>query len=329
MSDVVTFVPDQMYGFAVEADGWAASVRDEAAEVGDALARFRSSSTEFVPALPDHESAMEALGDRLVSLSEGVGALGSAAEQADREGVRLSEVLTAVGGGINLASSLAGASEALLQYTRFSVYSSRALRTGRTLAQYNRLYGTGGMPSTAHVRARVPGGMQMPRSEIRRIRSQLHQQIKGPRRATLAAHYRNRFSLRSRPPVTAMGGRINHFLTNTRTGSAIRVGGRVLGGAGVVLSGIDAVQGFREGDVERGVTSTVSAVGGAMMLAGGPAGVVVGGALVIGALAYQHREAIGEALEDVGEGVADVAEGAVDAGRGLVEGAGRVLGGIF
>lgn len=109
----------------------------------------------------------------------------------------------------------------------------------------------------------------------------------------------------------------------------IRVGGRVLGAAGVVVSGIDAYTAFRDGDVERGVTSSVNALGGAIMLAGGPAGVVIGGALVIGALAYQHREAIGEALEDVGEGVADVAEGAVDAGRGLVEGAGRVLGGIF
>lgn len=329
MSDVVTFVPDEMFGFAVEADAWAESVRDEAAEVGDALSRFRSSSTEFVPALPDHQSTMEGIGDRLVSLSEGVGALGAAAEQADREGVRLAEVLTLVAGGVNTASSLVGASQALLDYTRFGVYSSRALRSGLTLARYNRLYGASGMPSTAHVRRLVPGGAEMPRSEIRRIRSQIHQQVKGPRRATLAAHYRNRFGMRTRPPATALGGRINHFLTSTRTGSAIRVGGRVLGGAGVVLSGVDAVQAFREGDVERGVTSTVSAVGGAMMLAGGPAGVVVGGALVIGALAYQHREAIGEALDDVGEGISNVASGAVDAGRGLVEGAGRVLGGVF
>jgi len=314
----VLFVPEQMYGFSAAAAESGGALRDEAGNVDDALDRFRSSSSEFVPSLPSHGASIEGIAERVVALGEGVGALGEAAEDADRRGVNLAEALLAAGGAIRFADTLAQSNEALQNLLRFSVYSVRAVRESLRPALQRARWGSRPMPRIDRVRSSLPGGRQLPRAEVRRIQMR---QYRANKRA-LAEARRNmqaaRSGMRARPPLTTIGGRVRDFMQNTRAGRALSFGGRALGVVGTGLQAYDAYSAFREGDVEEGVTKSVGAVGGMLMMTANPVGVVVGGTMVVGSLIYEHREAIAEGVSDT-----------VDAIGGAIEGAGEVLDSIF
>lgn len=311
MSSTITLVPDELYDLAAEADTWAVALREEAADVGAALTKFRSSSSEFVPALPDHAGTIAGIGDRVAALAESIGALAAAAEQADRDGVRLHDVLLAIAGGINLADKIVSGAEGTMRLLRFGFYSLRMAASGSALARLRLRWGSRAMPDIGKVRGSIPGGAGMPRSEVRGIQKQIYREIKGPRAAARRANANAVRGLRTQTPVTPVGGRVSNFLNTTTTGKVIKVGGKVLGAVGTVLSAYDAYDSFKKGDVEGGVTASVATVGGVLMMTGGPVGVAVGATLVVGALVYENREAI------------------ADAARSVVNGAGKLLGGLF
>lgn len=56
------------------------------------------------------------------------------------------------------------------------------------------------------------------------------------------------------------------------------------------------------------MTSTLSGVGGALMLTPNPVTAGIGATIVVGTLVYEHREAIGDALGDAAGAVADGAK---------------------
>lgn len=115
-------------------------------------------------------------------------------------------------------------------------------------------------------------------------------------------------------------------------GSALRLGGKALGVAGALYEGVqagNAVQDRRWGDA---AASAAAVAGGALLLATAPAAVVVGGVLVVGSLAYQYREEIGQVAQWVGDrasqardAVADHVREAAEDPVGTAVSAGRTL----
>lgn len=323
MSAAVTFVPEEMDGFAAEADGWALALREEARDLDAALDRFRTSSSEYVPAVPDHAGRIDSLAERMSSLAEAVGTLAAAAEQADREGVRLHDVLLTVGNSVRYADKVAGMTESGLRLIQMGAYGAlRALHASR-LAALRRRWGVRSMPDIGAVRQSIPGGPDLPRSQVRPLQLSQYRVNKRIRAPALRNHDNAVQAMRTRRPLTAFGQRVHHFLHNTRAGSVVKHGGRVLGGVGVALGGYDAYNAFQAGDVEGGIVNVVSAGGGlVLLLATTPVGIAIGAGLVIGALVWENREWIGEQ-------VGGLAEGAADIGRSVIEGAASVLGDLF
>lgn len=329
MTSVVGFVPVAMYGLAGDAHEWAAGLRREAGEVDAALARLRSSSSEFVPRLPDHPSSIEELAERVALLGEAVAALGEAAEQADRDGVGLHEVMAGVVGGLGTLDRAVGGAAALLHLERVSVHSGRALRGGLTLRRLARRWGPDGMPEIARVRASMAGGDRLPRAHVRIEVRRLYQEIKDVRRAATSTRADALHALRWNTPLTRQGRQVREFLTTTRPGRALRGAGKGLGGAGVAIGAYDTVQSWREDDVEGVVTSGISTAGGALMLTANPVLVAAGATLVVGALIYEHREAIRDGLNEAADEVAEAGRQLRQGGQDVVRGASRILEGLF
>jgi len=84
--------------------------------------------------------------------------------------------------------------------------------------------------------------------------------------------------------------------------------GTAAGVLGAAYSAFSAGQAFARGDIEGGIVNSVGAVGGALMLAPPPAD-IVGGVLLAGSMIYEHREAIGHAVEAIGRAELAVADG--------------------
>lgn len=323
MSAAVTFVPDEMRGFAAEADGWAVALREEARDLDAALDRFRASSSEYVPAIPDHAGRIDGLAERMSSLAEAVGTLAAAAEQADREGVRLHDLLLTVGNSVRYADKVAGMTESGLRLIQMGAYGAlRALHASR-LAALRRRWGVRSMPDIGAVRQSIPGGPDLPRSQVRPRQIAQYRANKRIRAAALRNHNNAVQAMRTRRPLTTFGQRVQHFLHNTRAGRVVTRAGRVLGGVGVALGAYDAITQFRTGQYEDSAISGMSALGGFVLLvAVTPVGIGIGAGLVVGALILENREWIGEQVGGVAEGVAD-------AGRSVIEGAASVLGDLF
>jgi len=323
VSEVIAFVPREMAGFAAEANGWSRRLREEGGAVDDALDRLRATSSEFLPVLPAHGATVEELADRVLALSESVGALGAAAEEADRQGLRDAEILSLLRGGVELARNadrIAGINDAVQHLLRFSWYALRAAWSGGWLLRHARRYGDRPMPSIASARASMPDGARAPRSAARAVQIRMYHEMKAARRAAIAANYDARQAMHRRPPLTRAGQHVRHFFEHNRYGRAIRVGGKALGGAGVVIGGYDAFVAAREGDREKAIVTSVSALGGGLMLATVPGLQLAGGAIVLGALAYENREWIGDRLDDAGNAVAEAAGDVLGGARRIVEG---------
>lgn len=323
MSAVITFVPEEMADFAADADAWAVALREEASDLGAALERFRAGSSEHVPALPDHAARIDDLAQRMASLAEAVGTLATAADEADREGLRLEDILLTVGNSVRYADRLAGAGESCLRLVQISVYGAIRTLNASRLAVLRRRWGLRSMPDMAAVRRSVPHGPQMPRSQMRPLQLDRYRLNKRLRAPALRNHSNAVQGLRTRRPLTGFGQRVHDFLQQTRAGRVTTLAGRALGGVGVAIGAYDAYNAFEAGDVEGGMASTLSASGGlVLLLAATPVGIGIGAGLVIGGLILQNREWIGQQIGGLAENLGD-------AGRSVMEGAASVLGDLF
>jgi len=332
VSEALAFVPHEMAGFASRANGWSRRLREEAGSVDDALDRLRATSSEFVPALAGHEAAVEELADRVLALSESVGALGAAAEEADRQGIRGAEVLSLVRGGVELARNadrVVGINDAVQQLLRFSLYSLRASASGVRLLLHERRYGPRAMPSIASARATMPGGATAPRGAVRVWQIQLYRALKDAHRANVIAYQNARRAMHARPPLTPAGQHVRRFFQHNRYGRVLRVGGKALGGVGVGIGVYDAAVAARSCDAEGAIVAGASALGGGMMLLSVPGLQLVGGVVVLGALVYENREWIGDRLDDAGEAITSAAQSVQDGADEVLAGARRLVGGLF
>lgn len=114
------------------------------------------------------------------------------------------------------------------------------------------------------------------------------------------------------------------------------LGALAAGGAGVAAAadGLkDVYQGVRDGNVEQGVVGGVKTAGGGMMVAGAATAnplLIGAGALTYGgAMVYENREAIGNAVSGAASYVGDaVSSGASAVGGAISSGAGAVGGAI-
>lgn len=126
-----------------------------------------------------------------------------------------------------------------------------------------------------------------------------------------------------------------------------RVAGRVLGPAMVAFDGVSAVNHLAAGRNEEAAISGAKAVGGALLLAGGPVTAPVGAVILVGAYAYEHRETLkrwgnnakdwtgrqmsraGRAAKkqivDTGKKVVETGRKVVESGKAVVDGGKKVL----
>lgn len=319
MSNDVVFVPEAMYEMAGDLEGWAGDLRATGDDVDEALERFRSSSSEFVPALPAHGEAIDRAADLTVVLGEEVAQLAAAAEEADRLGV--DDIVRAAAFVVQGADQIVSGSQGSLRLTRAGVYGRRVVEAGAPLWNIARQYGSRPKPDLGLLRARTHGGAAMRRAAMKPIRSATYRNLQRQRRTLLNRSNQGRFSLRNNRPL--FGGSIRNFLAaHPRLGTALRWGGRGLGGAAAGLAFSDAYGAFQAGDTVDGIASTLNGVGSLMMMTPNPVVAGVGAVLVVGTTIYQHRETLGRWAES---GASAVADGV----SSVVGGAGRVLDSIF
>ncbi len=213
MSNDVVFVPEAMYEMAADLEILADDLRATGEDVEDALNRFRSTSSEFVPPLPAHGEAIDSAADLIVTLGENVGLLGAAAEEADREGVgNFGSIVSSVAAGIRMADAATSGSEAILRLVRTSVSGTRAVTAGAQTWNIARQFGSRPMPSTASIRAMTPGGATMARREIQVVKKVKYRELKAVRRALLRRSNESRYALRANRGLTGPGRRVQDFL---------------------------------------------------------------------------------------------------------------------
>ena len=320
MSNDVVFVPEAMYEMAADLEVWADDLRDTGDDVDEALDDFRSSSSEFVPALPAHGAAIDSAADLTVVLAENVALLGAAAEEADRQGIRdFTAVVTSVAAGIRTADLATNVPAGILRLVRTSIHGTRAVDAGARTWNLARQYGNRPMPDIGRIRARTPGGATMARSEVRVIQRAKYRELKVARRLLLRRSASSGAALRTNQALTGAGRRVQDFLRNTRPGRVLTVGGRALGVAGAGLSFYNSYTAVREGDTEGAITSGLAGAGSVMMLTPNPVIAGIGAAIVVGVVVYEKWDTISgwadSAADAIGDGVSSVVGGA---GRFLV-----------
>ncbi len=323
MSNQILFVPQEMYEMAADLEVWADDLRAVGDDVDLALDRFRRSSSELVPELPAHGNAIAVAAELMTALGENVALVGAAAEEAERAGVRnFRDVVLAIAAGIRLADIGVTVPAALQRLVATSVHGTRAIGNSTRLWNIGRQYGSRPMPDIASIRARTPGGATMPRAEVRAVQLATYRHLKKTRRGLLRGSRDARSALRTNRPVTGLGERVPAFLDTSRTGRALKVGSKALGGLGAAASVVDAGLAVKEEDYERAATSGLLAAGGVMMLTPNPLVAGAGAVVVVGVTVYENWDTI--------SGWADRAwDGATGAASSVVGGAGRILSGLF
>lgn len=361
---VVVFVPEAMYGFAVDAGTWAGQMRAEGADVDAALTRFAASSSEFVPALPAHGDAVSEIGERIALLGEGVGLLAAAAEQADREGVALFDLLQLGPDGLSRAPISPELAE-LIRVGAGSVDLAGVVGDladpGESFVDHPGFRGPLALWGSALVSSAVPasGTFLVAHAEAWVLRQQraVHAALRTvPTRfgATLSevwtgqpshAVERVRASVFARyaPALGRLGATADDALDVMSNGrGVVRTTGRVLAPLAVVLDARTAFLGSSY-DGARGTTDRIvagaSAVGGAALLASSAglitlgvvaaplavAAVAVGVVWGVSNLVVDNWDSIEQGVESVVEGAGDVIEGAGD----VLGGAADAIGGLF
>jgi hypothetical protein len=158
------------------------------------------------------------------------------------------------------------------------------------------------------------------RAQARNLRRSYGRQLPGARSAFDAADEALRTG---RGPHTRWLDGLNQRSPGTMR--VARVAGRGLGVAGVGLQAADAYNDIQDGEyVDAGFA--IAGGGGALVLmaATGPVGIGVGSALVVGSLAWEYRDEIG----DLATGAADwVSDTAGSIGSGIADGIGSAASG--
>lgn len=120
--------------------------------------------------------------------------------------------------------------------------------------------------------------------------------------------------------VARAGGRLRwarDVVASSRVGAVARLGGKGLAGAGLVLGARDAFVGYRERDVEQGVTGARSAMASVAAVIPVPPVQVAAAAVTAGLLVYEYRHELAGAGRAVAGGASDLVAGARSALQGL------------
>lgn len=304
-------------------------VAGAARDVGAALRRCRARSREYVPDLPGHEARGLALADRLDALASRVGRTRDALAAADRW----------VGTGAALrALDIEAGRQALV------VVRQQGPASWARLQRWALDLDTGGRRWTAaQVRDRVG---HLPRAEAaaiarrwtaadQRLRATHDAAWQQGRLVALGPGGHVREARRDVLRLVGRGdgargrlaatlgddagrvGRALGALSDTRLAAVGRLAGRGVAVGGIVLGGVAAWQGYRDGDTEQVVGGSLAVAAGVAMLVPCPPVQLVGAVVSAGLLAYQHREALAGVASDAAEAVGDIADAAWDAVSGL------------
>lgn len=311
-------------------------VGGEARDVGGAIRRFRSRSSDYVPHLPPHELRGEQLADRLDELARRVGATHDALVAADRwVGTRVARWLfDRYEDWSDAQAGWHGVRGSWSDFRRW-VLDLDHPTDGWGYAQFKRALGE---------RARW-----LETDEIRDLKDQLNARnaairsgldrlddtvdpflrqvrLDGMWHDTVddVRHLLGRTGSPAGAADDAAGwlGRTTAAYRSSKVGAVTRIGGRVLGVVGTGLSVAEAVDGFREGDTEKMVTNGVGAVAGAAMMVPFPPVQLAGAVVTGGLLVYEYREELAAGARAVGRGISTGARAVADGARATVDAVG-------
>lgn len=325
----------------------------EARDVGAAIRRFRSRSSDYVPPLPPHAVRGAELADRLDELGHRVAATRDALAAADRwVGADVARWLVERHGDWEAAQAgWYGVRGSWSRFRRWTLGLDHPA-DGWGHAEFKRALGQ---------RARW-----LETDEIRDLRDQLNARNAAIRsgldridesvepflrRAGLERIWHDTLAdarhVLGRGPSPASAaddaaswlGRAVASYRTSRLGAVTRIGGTALGVVGAGVGVLAAVDGFQEGDTEKMVTNGLGAVAGAAMMTGIPPVQLAGAVVTGGLLVYEYREELATGARAVGRGISSGARAVAGGARAVtdavgdhvrqqVETAGRVVGGV-
>ncbi len=300
-------------------------VDDAAAAVGHGIDRFRGSSSAYVPSLPPHRTRGAELAARLDDLGHRVARTHGAMVAADRwigvraalwaEGVK-GTVDDAVDGWHGLLGVWAGTRRAVLEARHPDEWNYADVKAGEVAR--------GRRPTADEVR-RIRDHRNARNEVVRARLARVEAHIAGPLHemslAGIVADTRQDVQrllgrgLGSYRSPADVGGRLGTTLDrfrSSRAGAVTRIGGRALGGAGLVLDAADTYRALRAGDEERAWTSGLRTVAGAAMLSGFPPVQLLGGVVTGGVLVYEYRDEIADGARALGRGIGSAASAAAN-----------------
>jgi hypothetical protein len=364
VSGTITVLPERLRQLSDDLAIAAGDARAVGDEVDAALAAFRSSSSEFVPALPPHGVFIDDVADDVAALSRDTAVAAAAFEAVDRAGQSLGRALMAAWMAVKGATILHGGLEALgtlsravnagvgaiWRPVRTLVHRSGGIRPNLRAGLMRWRWGDRPMPSMSAVRGRMQT-RTAPRAQARREQLQQYRTNKAERRAINRDLARVHERLRTNPPLSAVAGsraaRLRGLADGAtdplrrgaaaaggqlrRVGSAVagtRVGGALATPASVVgrrLPVIGAVVGVADLGHAVAVGERERAVIAGVGTAGGALMLVpIPPVQIVGAVLVA-----GSVVYEHREKIADGARAVGDLGGRVAGGAARLVGGLF
>lgn len=261
-------------------------------ELDHALWRAALASDEFVPRPPPHGARGELLVDRVRDLARRTDRTCEALAAADQwVGWRIGEV--AVDAHLAVDSAVVLRHGAALGWSRV-----RRMALGEN-AIGPRLERLGAVADDALARRAWRGVGSEVADDLRLLF--------GPTSAAVDDVARTGSRLRWARDVVA----------TSRLGPVTRLGGKGLAGAGLVLGVRDVVVGYRERDMEQGVTGALSTMASVAAVIPVPPVQVAAAAVTAGLLVYEYRHELAGAGRTLVEGATDLVAGARSALKGL------------
>lgn len=257
----------------------AGEVEEGARGVGRSIGRFLASSSAHSPAVAPHHARGDAIGDRLGDLGRRVARVHDAMAAADRW-VGTDAALWAVQRHGEVATVTDG--------WHGTVAASREVRR-RGLPDGP----AGGWVASTFEDAGWRTAVADTRADVRHVLG------------------RGAGAWRSGGAAGRWGRAVERFGAS-RAGSVARLGGRVLGVAGLAVGANDAVRGWRDGDRERLVTGMLGTAAGIAMVSGFPPAQLVGAVVAGGLLVYEYRAELADGVRAVGRGIGGAAGAAAD-----------------
>lgn len=310
--------------------GW--DVGGEARDVGAAIRRFESRSSDLVPHLPPHQHRAEELADRVDELARRVERVRDAMAAADRW-VGTNAVLWGLEAELDRQSAVSGWHGARGSWSAFrrTVLDLDHPEEWRHAA-FKRALGEGARwmetEDLREARQQLNAANRAIRDGLDRIDARVMRHLDGQAlnglwHDTVADLQRlvGRGPGAARVAVEEATGRLGRLAARaagTRIGAVARIGGRAVGVAAPVIGALDVRNGLQEGDTEQVATGAISTVAGLAMLSGVPpvqlAGAVVSGGLLV----YEYRGEIAAGARRAVDGIGDAAGAAA-----------RFVGGLF